>query len=110
MKKSHKDIIEIAGAFVVAFLFYQFLVAASGTPLPIVSVVSESMYHRQGFDKWWDASGKFYSDLGLEKREFLEYQNFNGLSVGDLLVVTRPADLGVGDIVIYQRDSTSVTI
>lgn len=38
-----RDIIEIVLAFVVAWLFYQALALATGTPMPIVSVESESM-------------------------------------------------------------------
>ena len=38
-----KDIIEVFLAFVVAWLFYQGLAFATGTPMPIVSVASESM-------------------------------------------------------------------
>ena len=39
----HKDIIEIVAAFLAAWLFYQGLAFATGTPMPIVSVASESM-------------------------------------------------------------------
>ncbi len=38
-----RDIIEVVLAFVVAWLFYQALALAAGTPMPIVSVESESM-------------------------------------------------------------------
>src|SRR3989344_3934767 len=38
-----KDAIEIDVAFIVAFIFYQALAIGAGTPMPIVSVVSESM-------------------------------------------------------------------
>jgi len=38
-----KDIAEIIFAFAVAWLFYQGLAFAAGTPMPIVAVVSDSM-------------------------------------------------------------------
>jgi signal peptidase len=38
-----RDIIEVVLAFAVAWLFYQGLAMATGTPMPIVSVESESM-------------------------------------------------------------------
>ncbi len=110
MKKSHRDILEVIGAFVVAFLFYQFLILATGTPLPIVSVVSDSMYHKWSYDQWWENSGGFYENIATSKQEFLKFQNFNGLSRGDLLLVVKPAELKVGDIVIYQRSPRDVTI
>ena len=43
-KKNYKrDIAEIIIAFAAAWLFYQGLAALAGTPMPIVSVVSDSM-------------------------------------------------------------------
>ena len=110
MKKSYHDVLEIVGAFAVAFLFYQAMILATGTQLPIVSVVSDSMYHRAYFNQWWGSSGKFYTGLGITSDQFKEFKDFNGLSRGDLLLVIKPQDLKVGDIVIYQRDAASFTI
>ena len=73
-----KDIMEIISAVIVAWLFYQGLAFVTGTPMPIVSVVSQSMepvLHR-----------------------------------GDLLFVVGPKNLGVGDIIIYDRPEVSYTI
>lgn len=109
-KSASRDALEIVGAFVIAYLFYQFLIIVTGTPLPIVSVVSDSMYHTQPFGKWWQDSSNFYGNLDISRNEFLTFQNFNGLSRGDLLLVVKPADLAVGDIVIYQRNGNGVTI
>ena len=109
-KSKYRDGLEIIAAFVVAFLFYQVLILATGTKLPIVSVVSDSMYHTSHFDEWWTKSGKYYEDRSIDKKEFLGFTDFNGLSRGDLLFVIRADDLRVGDIVIYQRDSSGYTI
>ena len=38
-----EDVLEILLAFIIAWIFYQGLAFAAGTPMPIVSVVSESM-------------------------------------------------------------------
>ncbi len=38
-----RDVLEILIAFLIAWVFYQVLAFAAGTPMPIVSVVSESM-------------------------------------------------------------------
>lgn len=38
-----RDMIEVIAAFFLAWLFYQGLAIAAGTPMPIVSVVSDSM-------------------------------------------------------------------
>lgn len=108
-KSARKDVLEIIIAIAIAFAFYYLLSAVTGTGMPIVSVVSESMYHEQQFDQWWEQSGKFYQDLGTEKDEFLTYQNPNGLSVGDLLFVVA-GEIERGDIIIYQSPNSPITI
>ncbi len=110
MNKTYKDILEVVGAFAVAFLFYQFLILVTGTPLPIVSVVSDSMYHQEYFGSWWNVSSGYYDQHDITRQDFLTFTDFNGLSRGDLLFVVRPINLHIGDIVIYQRDSASMTI
>jgi SOS-response transcriptional repressor LexA len=110
MNKSYRDVLEILGAFAVAFIFYQALILATGSPLPIVSVVSDSMYHTSGFEKWWGSAEGFYTGHDITRQDFLSFTDFNGLSRGDLLLVVKPVNLQVGDIVIYQRDGTSITI
>jgi len=41
--KYAKDVLEIVAAFIIAWVFYQGLAFATGTSMPIVSVVSDSM-------------------------------------------------------------------
>ncbi len=103
-----RDVIEIVAAFVVAWLFYQGLAFAVGTNLPIVSVVSDSMYHTDEFDGWWRARGSFYEQIGISKEEFRKFPLPNGMSKGDLLIVTKAEDLKIGDIILYNRDVTIV--
>ncbi len=108
-KKSNKkkswtrEAAEVVIAFVIAWLAYQGLAFAAGTPLPIVSVVSDSMYHDNYFESWWAGNGNFYRSININKSEFRSFQAPNGLSRGDLLFVVRPDSLKVGDIVIYDR-------
>ena len=107
-KSNARDVLEIAGAFIIAFVVYQGLGFAAGTSLPIVSVVSESMYHTAGYDSWWALHGSYYVQLGIEKQEFQKFILSNGMSKGDLLFVVRPENIKVGDIVLYQRGVTIV--
>lgn len=72
---SKKDVVEIALAFLVAWLFYQGLVFATGTELPIVSVVSDSM------------------EPVLHRGDLLFVVNEPALEVGDI-VIYRRADSG----------------
>ena len=46
MNKIVKEIVEIVGAFILAFLIYQGLGLAFGTSVPIVSIASDSMVPR----------------------------------------------------------------
>lgn len=45
-KSTFRDVAEMIGALILAFLFYQALAVAFGTPVPIVSVASDSMIPR----------------------------------------------------------------
>ncbi|MBI2076617.1 MAG: signal peptidase I [Candidatus Aenigmarchaeota archaeon] len=108
-KSLYKDVLEIIAAFLVAWLFYQGLAFVTGTALPIVSVVSDSMVHMKAFDEWWNGNKGFYETRNITKEKFAFFQFSNGLSRGDLLFVLN-AEPEVGDVAIYQRTKTSITI
>ncbi|MEM7819246.1 MAG: signal peptidase I [Candidatus Aenigmatarchaeota archaeon] len=101
------EIFEFIVAFVIAWLFYQGLVFAFGTEMPIVSVVSQSMYHDKQFDIWWDEHGEFYEKLNITKEEFLKFPMPNGFSRGDLLFVVN-GDPSIGDIILYNKNSITI--
>lgn len=113
MAKKKKSLIreigEIAIALIIAWAFYQVLVFSTGSPLPVVSVVSSSMHHEQVFDDWWVSSGKFYESKGINKDEFRSMPMSNGFAMGDLLFVVRE-EPSIGDVIIYQRNSDSTVI
>jgi len=104
-KKSHaRDVAEIILAFFVAWLGYQALALAVGTNLPVVAVVSDSMYHNSKFDDWWASKASQYSQLDISENQFLDFPFRNGLSRGDLLlVVNQPPK--IGDVIIYNRNA-----
>lgn len=126
LKSPYKDVVEIAAAFLVAWLFYNALAFVTGTQLPIVSVVSDSMYHGpndwrgemcgakvsepKNFNGFWGICGGAYDKLGITKEDFRKFSFPNGLSKGDMLFVVKPDDVGVGDMAIYQRTKNSITI
>lgn len=111
MKKSiQREVLEIVAAFIVAWLAYQLLAAVSGTPLPIVSVVGNSMYHTEYFDDWWDTSSEHYKQYGITREEFKKFPAPNGLSNGDLSVVVRADNPEIGDILIYRRFGLDFTV
>jgi hypothetical protein len=108
-KSAGRELAELATAFIIAWIIYQLLALIVGT-MPIVSVVSDSMYHTSSFDNWWANSGQFYLDRNVTREQFSDFLAPNGLSRGDILFVMRPDNLKPGDIVIYQRTGSSFTI
>jgi len=109
-KPFYMDVAEIVIAFIVAWLFYQGLTFALGTPLPVVSVVSDSMFHGTSFENWWSVRDSYYLGKDITKKDFHSFPFTNGLSQGDMLVVVRPDSIKLGDVVIYQRADARYTI
>ncbi|MDI6721425.1 MAG: signal peptidase I [Candidatus Aenigmarchaeota archaeon] len=105
-----KDALEIIIAFIVAWLFYQGLAVVTGTKMPIVSVVSDSMLHTEKFDNWWGSKSAYYSDLEISREDFKKFPVPRGLSCGDLLFITRDDNPRIGDVVIYSRPGSDYTI
>ncbi|MBI2579447.1 MAG: signal peptidase I [Candidatus Aenigmarchaeota archaeon] len=110
MAFSKKDAVEIIVAFAVAWVFYQVLAVLTGTGMPLVSVVSDSMLHASSYDEWWNSKGEYYSGIGISKNDFAEFPAAGGLECGDLLFVVKDAAPETGDIVIYSKPGTGYTI
>jgi signal peptidase I len=109
-KKWSHEIGEIVLAFFVAWLGYQSLALATGTNMPIVAVVSDSMYHEvNDFNGWWNSRQSFYDEISITKGQFENFPMRNGLSRGDLLFVTK-SNPKIGDIIIYDRIGAGYTI
>ncbi len=104
---------------ILAFVIIKFIVFPGlgfllNTTHPIVAVVSNSMEHDGGFDKWWDSGavcdfgsctqGEFYAEYDTSKDEFKEYRFKNGFNKGDIMVLygVRPKDLKEGDVLVFQ--------
>jgi signal peptidase I len=98
-------LVNIVLAFVlIKFVVYPALGFALGTTHPVVAVVSNSMQHSTGdFDKWWDNSGKFYEDYGINKSDFQKFTLKGGFSKGDIIILkgAKPQSLKAGDIIVF---------
>jgi len=86
-----KEIFEIAGAFLIAFLAYRGLAFAAGTPIPIVSIASGSMLTALH-------PGDLAVVTGVHKIE----PGVTGAVVSDMSL--EGYDINVGDIIIYHSD------
>ncbi len=102
-------------AFVlIKFLVYPALGFALGTTHPIVAVVSSSMEHDVNFDSWWTEGGyctggdmsqtalKSYGTYGIDKAEFLAFPFHNGFNKGDIMILSGPTKLKVGDVAVFN--------
>ena len=104
---------------------YPLLAIALGTPFPIVAVVSESMEHgthndiicgqsfpefRESFDNYWDFCGSWYENRGISKDEFRAFPFKNGFDKGDVIILWRPTNIEVGDILVFKADKAQSII
>ncbi|MBI3026527.1 signal peptidase I [Candidatus Woesearchaeota archaeon] len=97
-------LVNIALAFVlIKYIVYPGLGFLLQTSHPVVAVVSESMEHNGNFDDWWRRSGSWYSDNGINKDSFSEFQLRGGFNKGDIMVLKgkKPENIEVGDVVVF---------
>jgi signal peptidase I len=105
-----KEATELIAAFIIAWIVYHALAFVIGTSMPIVSVVSDSMYHTSHFDQWWTENEQHYVQYNITKEQFQNFSSPNGLSRGDLLLVVRADEPEKGDILIYNKLGSTFTI
>jgi signal peptidase I len=107
-------------AFVlIKFVIYPGLGFLLGTGYPIVAVVSSSMEHDGSFDEWWsraeccvDAScskrstqGELYQQQGISGETFQQFPFRHGFDKGDIMILTAPKELAIGDILVFWADA-----
>ena len=107
----------VVAFLVIYFIVYPVLGAVLGTSFPIVAVISESMDHsnaneqlcglrldefKDSFDNYWDVCGSWYETRGISKDQFKGFPFPKGFSKGDVIILWRPTNIKVGDILIFQ--------
>jgi signal peptidase I len=98
-------IVNIILAYVlIKFIVYPGMGLIFGTHFPIVAVVSNSMEHHQPFDQWWASNEDYYLALNITKAEFEKYDFKNGFNRGDIMILVgkKPADIQVGEVIVFQ--------
>ncbi len=104
---------------IIKFIFYPAAGFVLGTSHPIVAVVSGSMEHPGGFDNWWGSpsccanadcsekipQGELYEKLGINQIEFKQFPFKNGFNKGDIMILWRPANIAIGDILVFRADN-----
>ena len=99
MKEELKKIAyDIAWAFVVAMLLRAIFGYFLGTSFPFVAVMSNSMVHDSlsvmNYYAWMNAHG--FTD-----EQLANFPLANGFNKGDALIIAKPSNITVGDVIIY---------
>ena len=97
-------LVNIVLAFIlIKFIVYPGLGFLLQTSHPVVAVVSESMEHNNGFDEWWQNSGKWYVANDIKKEDFDKFPLRNGFNKGDIMVLKgkKPEKIKIGDVVVF---------
>lgn len=106
----------ILAFILIKFILYPGLGLIFGTSHPIVAVVSGSMEHDGNFDKWWNSmcvngassqvvQSEIYKSHEITKSEFQQFPFKNGFNTGDLMILWRPKNIEVGDIIVFNSNS-----
>jgi signal peptidase I len=115
-------IVNVILAFVlIKFVLYPGIGFLLGTTHPVVAVVSGSMEHRTAdgmicgvrpenyrsdFDTFWQTCGSFYAPFNITSNMFNKFYFKNGFNTGDIIVLVgkKPADINVGDVIVYTAN------
>ncbi len=92
-------------AFVlIKYIVYPGLGFLLNTSFPIVAVISNSMYHADSFDEWWEHSNEWYITQGIKKEQFEDFPMRNGFSKGDIMVLygVSQGKTKIGDIIVFH--------
>ncbi|MBI4143777.1 signal peptidase I [Candidatus Woesearchaeota archaeon] len=110
-------VVHLLVAFIIIkYLVYPVLGFVLGTQYPIVAVVSCSMDHEAGFEKWWQSPSikgtqeDFYSSYNITKQDFLRFPFKRGFWKGDLMVLGSPKNAKTGDVIVFFSKYTSQPI
>jgi len=111
-------IVNIILAFlIIKFLLYPGLGFISGTDLPIVAVISQSMNHEGNFNSWWGSTplcsagstcpysqGVWYYKNNISKDSFESFPLHNGFRRGDVIVLKgiNPDKVKIGDVIVFD--------
>ncbi|MFH0868095.1 MAG: signal peptidase I [Candidatus Woesearchaeota archaeon] len=101
-------IVNIVLAFVlIKFIVYPGLGLILSTSHPVVAVVSDSMEHNAGFDKWWEENKEWYLDNGIDNAYFENFPLKNGFNKGDIMILVgrKPEQIQIGDVIVFISHS-----
>lgn len=98
-------IVNILLAFVIIkYLVYPGLGLVLATSHPVVAVISNSMEHEQGLDKWLELNEDYYLQYNITKDDFYDFNLKRGFNKGDIIVLygKKPKDINIGDVIVFR--------
>ena len=112
-------VVNVLLAFVlIKFVVYPGLGFLLGTTHPIVAVVSSSMEQEKSFYEWWEeeccadafCANKFtqesvYTAAGISRDSFQSFSFPQGFNKGDIMVLSGPSKLKIGDVLVFSISS-----
>ncbi len=107
----------VVSSIFIRFIAYPVLGVLLGSSQPIVAVISSSMVHStNNFDDWWNSTlckekfsdkykfqRDFYSSFNISREDFENFDLKNGFSKGDVMILTSPKNINVGDIIVADN-------
>lgn len=105
-------IVNLVLAFVlIKYIIFPVLGLILGSQFPVVAVMSDSMEHNGNFDVWWNSQAscngvvctqeKFYAGFNITKEQFRTFILKNGFNTGDVMFLSSPKNVKIGDIIVF---------
>jgi signal peptidase I len=102
-------IVDLILAFlIIKYVFFPVMALLTGSMMPLVIVESCSMYHTTNLEDV--IQNPIYSQFNLTYENTKSWGFRNGLSKGDIILVTSPKNLKVGDVIIFKASSVNPII
>jgi hypothetical protein len=98
---------------IIQFVFFPVLGMVFSSKLPAVIVESGSMEHGGlKFDDWWTGQENLYSELELNKTQFLQFPLKNGFDKGDIIIVRglKESEYSIGDTIVFTVSTQKTPI
>ncbi len=101
----------IIAFILIKYVVYPLLALLFGTALPVVAVISQSMYQEGGFDTWWGCTpesctsedqGYWYLQQNITKEQFKTFSLSRGFAKGDVIVLRNPSNIEQGEVIVFQ--------
>jgi len=102
-------IVDLILAFlIIKFVFFPLMVLLTGSAVPLVIVESCSMYHSTSLDNVMN--NQIYNNFNLTLENTSSWRFKNGINKGDIIFVTRPSNIKIGDVIIFSSTSSNPII